>query len=104
FPEGTRSPDGTPQEPKGGVGFMVAKGNCPVVPIHVSGTYEALPKGASRILYGRKVWLVVGQPILPEEMPVSEGKKTDYNAIARFVMDRILALDPRESADISQKT
>lgn len=45
FPEGTRSLDGELQQPKGGVGFLIAKAGVPVVPVYVDGTYRAWPKG-----------------------------------------------------------
>ena len=49
FPEGTRSPNGEIQEPKGGIGFLIAKAKVPVVPVYLDGTYKAYPKGAKWI-------------------------------------------------------
>jgi hypothetical protein len=49
FPEGTRSPDGQMREAKGGIGFLIAKGDVPVVPLHISGTFAAFPKGADKL-------------------------------------------------------
>jgi 1-acyl-sn-glycerol-3-phosphate acyltransferase len=52
FPEGTRSPDGRFQSAQPGIGMIVAKTGAPVVPVRVSGSFEALsrdrkfPKGA----------------------------------------------------------
>lgn len=47
FPEGTRSPDGTLQAGKPGIGMLVAEARCPVVPVYLRGTYEVLPMSAS---------------------------------------------------------
>ena len=48
FPEGTRSLDGRLAEAKPGVGMLAVMSGAPVVPAYVSGTLEALPKGAVR--------------------------------------------------------
>ena len=41
FPEGTRSPDGQLQEPRAGVGMIVARANVPIVPMRIFGTERA---------------------------------------------------------------
>jgi len=41
FPEGTRSPDGTVQPARAGVGLTVIKSDAPVVPVCVVGAFEA---------------------------------------------------------------
>ena len=41
FPEGTRSPDGTQQPARGGIGLLIAKSDAPVIPVRVFGTFEA---------------------------------------------------------------
>jgi long-chain acyl-CoA synthetase len=45
FPEGTRSPDGSMQEFKSGVGYLALRSGCDVLPIHISGTFDVLGKG-----------------------------------------------------------
>ncbi len=45
FPEGGRSPDGWGQDFKPGAAFLAIRRGCPVVPIHIKGTDEVLPKG-----------------------------------------------------------
>lgn len=46
FPEGGRSPDGTLQPGKPGIGAIVAEAQCPVVPVYLRGTHQVLPPGA----------------------------------------------------------
>ncbi len=46
FPEGKRTPDGTMQPGKPGIGRIVAEARCPVVPVYLRGTYQVLPPGA----------------------------------------------------------
>lgn len=48
FPQGTRGADAE-RAPKGGIGFLAAKLDAPVVPAYVLGTDKACPKGAKRI-------------------------------------------------------
>ncbi len=45
FPEGTRTPDGQLRPAKSGIGLTVIKSNAPVVPVRVSGTFEAYHRG-----------------------------------------------------------
>ena len=47
FPEGTRSPDGKLQPAQPGIGMIVAKTGAPVVPVKISGSHEAFPRGSS---------------------------------------------------------
>lgn len=91
FPEGTRSPDGRMREAKGGIGFLIAKGDVPVVPLYISGTHDAFPKGASHFKPGR-VTARLGPPITPEEIRAAMPKKGDYQAVGSLVMSRIAAL------------
>ena len=88
FPEGTRSPDGNMREPKGGIGFLIAKGDVPVVPLYISGTYEAFPKGAKKMKPSRIV-AKLGKAISPEEILAAMPSKGDYEAIGALVMRRI---------------
>ncbi len=94
FPEGTRSPDGTLQEPKGGIGFLIAKAGVPVVPAYISGSFRAYPKGA-RFIRPHKVSIVFGAPIQPAEYAALAKEDDGYTKIARFIMRRIAALQPQ---------
>ncbi len=91
FPEGTRSPDGQMHPAKGGIGFLIAKGEVPVVPLCISGTYEAFPKGAKKMRPSRVV-ARLGKPITPEEIRAAMPTKGDYGAVGELVMRRIREL------------
>jgi len=91
FPEGTRSLDGQIHEAKGGIGFLIAKGSVPVVPIYIEGTHKAFPKGASKLRSAR-LSVRVGKPITPEEIKAAMPKKGDYAAVGALVMQRIQEL------------
>jgi 1-acyl-sn-glycerol-3-phosphate acyltransferase len=92
FPEGTRTTDGQLQPPKGGIGFLIAKAAVPVVPVYISGTFEAYPKGAKKIRPG-SLSISYGPPIRPDELLITNEKgKVDFDGIGRLVMDRIARL------------
>ncbi|WP_428939888.1 lysophospholipid acyltransferase family protein [Fontivita pretiosa] len=62
FPEGTRSADGSIGPFHRGVGDLVAARNIPVVPCHIEGAFEAMPR-ASRFPRPRKLTLRIGSPL-----------------------------------------
>jgi 1-acyl-sn-glycerol-3-phosphate acyltransferase len=61
FPEGTRSRDGKMGPFKHGIGMIVAGSAVPVIPCHLSGTFEALPP-AAKWPRRKKITLHIGQP------------------------------------------
>lgn len=85
FPEGTRSPDGTPKGAKSGVGYIARATKADVVPV---GIYmEEQEKG------GTKVIINIGKVIPNAELGFTEGGKSKENkAAARMIMDRITSL------------
>lgn len=46
FPEGTRSRDGCVGVMRSGAAVLAARRSVPIVPVHISGTHEAMPPGA----------------------------------------------------------
>jgi 1-acyl-sn-glycerol-3-phosphate acyltransferase len=61
FPEGTRTTTGQIGEFKPGIGLLVAGTDIPVVPCHLTGAFEAWPKGKI-IPRPRRVQLRIGAP------------------------------------------
>jgi len=68
FPEGGRSPDGTMGEFKAGAAWIARRAKVPVVPIHIAGAFDILPKD-KRWPRRHRVTLSVGEPLT-----VSEGE------------------------------
>ena len=64
FPEGGRSPDGWAQAFQGGAAYLAIKAGVPIVPVHISGTDEALPRGARRLQPTRTA-VTFGRPVRP---------------------------------------
>lgn len=72
FPEGTRSRDGRVGRLRSGAARLAAEHDLPIVPIHVSGTREAMPRGRHWMVFkaGRpgprhQIEIRFGNPIVP---------------------------------------
>ena len=63
FPEGTRSRDGQIQPFKKGVFHLALRAGVPVVPITIIGAAEIMPKKSLRVKAGRRVRVVIGEPV-----------------------------------------
>jgi 1-acyl-sn-glycerol-3-phosphate acyltransferase len=90
FPEGTRSPDGTLQKGKAGIGLVIAKTGAPVQPMRIFGSHEAFPKGSGKIT-ACPITVVVGEPIrfTSQELdPASCGG--DERALYQHLSDRVM--------------
>ncbi len=91
FPEGSRSPDGKLHKGQLGVGMLVQRTQCKVIPIYTHGTYEIwrahkfLPKP-----WG-KTACVFGRPLSFEHIDFSD-KKGAQVIIVKEVMDKIAEL------------
>ena len=88
FPEGTRSSDGSLRSAKSGVGMIVEKSACAVVPAYIRGSYKAFPKGATWIK-PTTVSIDFGRPILPEDFQALGQGREAYEAHAALIMERI---------------
>jgi len=64
FPEGSRSPDGRIQEFKPGVGHLANETGTPVVPMHIRGAYQIMPRGQKLPLPG-SARVRIGRPMSP---------------------------------------
>ena len=90
FPEGSRSPDGRIQEFKPGVGHLANETGTPVVPLHIRGAYQIMPKGQSVPLPG-PVRVRIGKPMAPGP---GEGSRQFTARVEKAV--RTLALEPAQ--------
>jgi 1-acyl-sn-glycerol-3-phosphate acyltransferase len=91
FPEGTRSPDGTLQAPKAGVGLICCRAQVPVVPVRIFGSFEAFGKGRGLRL-GLPVTIVFGEPLPPAAYDPPAAGKERYQIASDRIMTRIAAL------------
>jgi len=91
FPEGGRSVDGKIKEFKKGVGILVAELDVFVVPVYISGAYEAWPRTARFPRLG-KVSVVFGKPCSAQELQTigaQLGASDAYTAIAQGVQLKV---------------
>lgn len=73
FPEGSRTPTGAMMDFKRGVGLVLRKARCPVLPVAVEGPYRAWPRHRSLpVLFRHRVAAIYGHPIPYEEL-MAEG-------------------------------
>ena len=91
FPEGTRSESGELQPPKPGIGFLVAKGQAPVVPVYVHGSYEAWSKHSGG-LKRKPIHVIFGKLITQEEIERLGKGREAYAKIGELIMERIAEL------------
>ena len=90
FPEGTRGPEGVLREPKAGAGMLAVLTGAPVVPVLITGTGRAWPKGA-RLPRPVKVVVAFGEP-LRFERSGGASRKEQYEAASRAMMAAIARL------------
>lgn len=64
YPEGTRSRDGAPGRLRTGAALLATTKGLPIIPIHVDGTYEAMPRGR-RWPRAHPVTVAFGAPLWP---------------------------------------
>jgi len=100
FPEGTRSPDGTQQSARPGIGLMIAKSDAPVIPVRVFGTYEAYGRHHA-IPRPRRVQVKFGEALKFKELRAEasgcnpDRRREVYDEISSELMSTIAALEPK---------
>ena len=81
FPEGRRSPDGRLQKAEAGIGLIAMKTGAPIIPVYVSGTDKALPRG-KKIARPCKITATIGKPVdIIESLKFSDRRKV-YESVA----------------------
>ncbi len=90
FPEGTRGDGVSFLKPEPGAAYLAIKHNLPVVPVYISGTNVAMPKGVWRITrYPVRVYY--GKP-KGYHMPEGVSKDEGYKEVSRAIMNEIRLL------------
>ena len=89
FPEGTRSSDGTVGPFKPGFIALLRRGKVPVYPVGVAGAHEAMPRDRL-LLRPRRVTIVFGDPLTPEEIERYSGRGQE-DALVALARERVIA-------------
>jgi 1-acyl-sn-glycerol-3-phosphate acyltransferase len=84
FPEGLRSPDGTIQPFRSGIGMMAVRLRVPIVPVRISGLYE--------IYSVRDSWPRRGSIQVSVGPPLSFSTDVSYEAAARHIEEVLRCL------------
>ncbi|MEY4776344.1 MAG: 1-acyl-sn-glycerol-3-phosphate acyltransferase [Verrucomicrobiota bacterium] len=92
FPEGTRSADGVIGEAKAGAGLLACKSGVPVIPIHIRGARDVLPRGAFFPTGGARVRVRFGKALLPADYDPGEGVAGRTMEASRRILAAIKAL------------
>jgi 1-acyl-sn-glycerol-3-phosphate acyltransferase len=90
FPEGTRTRDGRLGVMKPGFVALVRRADVPVIPVAISGAFEAMPRG-SFFLRPRSVRVVFGRPITVDELAAFRGRGAESDLVA-LVTERLKTL------------
>jgi len=94
FPEGRRSPDGKLVEFKLGAAMLALRTGTPIVPIHIRGAFQALPR-KSKLPRPADVRVRFGKPIDPRpyRASVAAGRMTKREAYVALTHDLKLAIE-----------
>nr|MBP9088564.1 1-acyl-sn-glycerol-3-phosphate acyltransferase [Kofleriaceae bacterium] len=99
FPEGTRSETGVMTDFKPSLGYLAMSNKCGILPMYLSGTYDAMPKGKYLPTRGGEVAAHIG-PYVSYEQVVALAKAAgsraeQYGAITAHVESTVRRLAPR---------
>lgn len=95
FPEGSRTLDGALQPAQPGLGLIIAKTRCPVVPARIFGAYEAYPRGGRPHPF-RPITLVVEKPMHFTDADFQGEGRDLYQRLSERVLERIAQIkNPR---------
>ncbi len=92
FPEGTRSFDGIIKEPKAGAGLLACKSGVPVVPIHIRGARDILPRGAYFPAGAARLRIRFGKPLMPADYDPGAGAPNRSLEASRRILEAIKAM------------
>ncbi len=88
FPEGQRTFDGNLRKAEPGIGMIAARANVPVVPVHIIGSREAMPRNGSWHPF-RPIRVVYGKPMRFAGDPKN---RQDFQKFADEIMSAISKL------------
>lgn len=94
FPEGTRSTDGRFKGAQPGIGMIAAKTGAPVLPVRISGSFEALPRGAGFPKPAR-IEITIGPPLMPPLLERME--RNDYAGLSRLIGNAVSRTADRDA-------
>lgn len=88
FPEGERSATGQLQPIKSGIAMLALRMQCPIIPVYISGTFEAWPKQRRWPKFGTSISCVFGKPIFPS-FSADVNKKQMQEILTQQVQNKL---------------
>jgi 1-acyl-sn-glycerol-3-phosphate acyltransferase len=98
FPEGTRSPDGKLYRGKTGVARMALEAQVPVIPVAITGTFEAMPYHRKVPRPGR-VEIRFGEPLRFDRHYDTPGDRFALRSVTDEIMYEIMLQSGQEYVD-----
>ncbi len=98
FPEGTRSPDGRLYRGKTGVARMALEAQVPIIPVAITGTFEALPYDKKLPKPGR-VEIRFGKPLDFQRHFGNPGDRFVLRSVTDEIMYEIMLMSGQEYVD-----
>ncbi|HEX2740269.1 MAG TPA: AMP-binding protein [Rubrobacter sp.] len=97
FAEGERSPTGRLQQFKPGMGILLNYYSVPVVPVFISGTYEAMPRGKF-LRRLEQVTVTFGEPLVAGDLETASSQQEVVQAVRERVAKLANTSDSRRDA------
>ncbi len=91
FPEGERKSGPIVQPLFDGAAYLAIKCQVPIVPVGIGGSERAMPKG-SKMIWPRKVHVIVGQPLVPPATARGRAPRPEVSAMTAELRERLQAL------------
>jgi 1-acyl-sn-glycerol-3-phosphate acyltransferase len=92
YPEGTRSRSGDIGRGQIGVGKLAFETKMKVVPVYHEGIQNILPVGTKKLQFGKKIAMVVGEPVSMSDLYEKSGSKEVFQDVANRMVDEIRKL------------
>lgn len=100
FPEGTRSDDGVMADFKPSLGYLALTNKCGILPMYLSGTHDAMPKGRYLPKRGERVSAHVGPFVTYERVlelaATKRARSEQYRAVTHEVESIVRRLAPED--------
>lgn len=97
YPEGTRTRNGQIGSGKLGVGRIIHEAKCPVIPCYHQGLNQVLPLGTKFPKSGKRITIIVGEPITFDQYFTRESNMDTWQEITDEVINTIVSLKDKLS-------
>ena len=100
FPEGERKSGPVVQPMFDGAAYVALRAGVPIVPVGIGGSERVMPKG-SKLIYPRKVRVIVGEPITLPAHVSGRVPRSQTQEMSALLHERLQQLFDEASRDVS---